>query len=146
MDFATPDQQETFLRDAPVFERMLLGSGLRIVKFWLDISRDEQARRLKTRRENPLKALKVSPLDAVAELKWNAYSHARTDMLTRPHTPEAPWIVVHTDSKADARANILRHLLKTLAPKAIAKEVPAPDPDVLYDFQPAAVKDGRLEH
>ena len=146
MDFATPDQQETFLRDAPVFERMLLGSGLRIVKFWLDISRDEQARRLKTRRENPLKALKVSPLDAVAELKWNAYSHARNDMLTRTHTPEAPWIVVHTDSKADARANILRHLLKTLAPKAIAKEVPAPDPDVLYDFEPAAVKDGRLEH
>jgi len=146
MEFATPDEQETFLRDVTVFERMLLGSGLRIVKFWLDISRDEQAKRLKARREDPLKALKVSQLDAVAELKWNAYSDARDDMLTRTHIPEAPWIVVHTDSKSVARANIMRHLLKTLAPKAIAKEVPAPDEDVLYAFEPAAVKDGRLEH
>jgi polyphosphate kinase 2 len=146
MEFATADEQETFLRDVPVFERMLLGSGLRIIKFWLDISREEQGRRLKERREDPLKALKVSQLDAVAEVKWDAYSQARDDMLTRTHIPEAPWIVVHTDSKADARANIMRHLLKTLAPKAIAKEVPGPDTDVLYEFEPDAVKDGRLEH
>jgi polyphosphate kinase 2 len=146
MEFASREEQETFLRDVPVFERMLLGSGLRIVKFWLDISRDEQAKRLKKRREDPLKALKVSNLDAVAELKWEAYSQARDDMLTRTHTPEAPWIVVHTDKKPVARANILRHLLKTLAPKAIAKEVPAPDEDVLYEFEPTAVTDGRLEH
>ena len=146
MEYATPDEQETFLRDVTVFERMLLGSGLRIVKLWLDISRDEQAKRLKARREDPLKALKVSQLDAVAELKWDAYSDARDDMLTRTHIPEAPWTVVHTDSKSVARANIMRHLLKTLAPKSIAKEVPAPDEDVLYAFEPAAVKDGRLEH
>ena len=146
MEFATAEEQETFLRDVPVFERMLAGSGIRIVKLWLDISRDEQARRLKERRENPLKALKVSQLDAVAEVKWDAYSAARDDMLTRTHQPSAPWMIVHTDKKPAARANIMRHLLKALAPKAIAKDVPAPDPDVLFPFDPEAVKDGRLEH
>jgi len=146
MEFATADEIETFLRDVTVFERMLIGSGLRIVKLWLDISREEQAQRLKDRREDPLKALKVSTLDAVAEFKWDDYSQARDEMLTRTHTPEAPWTVVHTDSKPRARANIIRHILKALAPKPIAKEVPAPDDDVLYEFEPAAVKDGRLEH
>jgi polyphosphate kinase len=146
MEFATAAEIEMFLRDVPVFERMLLGSGVRIVKVWLDISRDEQAKRLKARREDPLKALKVSNLDAVAELKWAAYSDARDEMLTRTHTDEAPWVVVHTDDKATARSSIIRHLLKTLAPKDIARDVPAPDGDVLYAFEPEAVKDGRLEH
>lgn len=146
MNFATADEQETFLRDVPVFERMLLGSGLRLIKFWLDISRDEQAERLKARREDPLKALKVSQLDAVAELKWDDYSRARDEMLTRTHSAEAPWTVVHTDRKSQARQHIMRHILKTLAPREIAKNVPAPDESVLYAFEPAAVKDGRLEH
>jgi len=146
MDFATAAEVETFLRDVPVFERMLLGSGMRIVKFWLDISRAEQGERLKARREDPLKALKVSQLDAVAEVKWDAYSAARDEMLTRTHTDEAPWTVVHTDSKSTARGNIMRHILKTLAPKDIAREVPAPDEGVLFAFDPDAVKDGRLEH
>ncbi|WP_293681405.1 polyphosphate kinase 2 [uncultured Phenylobacterium sp.] len=146
MEFATAAEIEMFLRDVPVFERMLLGSGVRIVKMWLDISRDEQAKRLKARREDPLKALKVSNLDAVAELKWDAYSDARDEMLTRTHSDEAPWTVIRTDDKPTARSNIIRHLLKTLAPKDITRDVSAPDKDVLYAFEPESVKDGRLEH
>jgi polyphosphate kinase 2 len=72
MNFATPEEQETFLRDVTVFERMLVGSGIQIVKLWLDISRQEQAERLEARRTDPLKALKISPLDAVAQEKWDA--------------------------------------------------------------------------
>lgn len=146
MDFATPSEQETFLRDVNVFERMLVGSGIQIVKIWLDISRDEQARRLKARRSDPLKALKVSPLDAVAQEKWDDYSKARDEMLTRTHCPEAPWTVVHTDKKHQARSNVMRHLLKELAPEDIAKSVPAPNPKVLFPFEPEAVTDGRLAH
>lgn len=146
MDFATPNEQETFLRDVNVFERMLVGSGIQIVKIWLDISRDEQAKRLKARRSDPLKALKVSPLDAVAQEKWDAYSKARDEMLTRTHCPEAPWTVVHTDKKHQARSNVIRHLLKELAPEDIAKSVPAPNPKVLFPFEPEAVTDGRLAH
>ena len=146
MNFATPEEQETFLQDVNVFERMLVGSGIQLAKLWLDISREEQADRLRARRNDPLKALKVSPLDAVAQEKWDDYSKARDEMLTRTNCPEAPWTVVHTDKKRRARANIIRHLLKELAPPDIVKGVPAPDPDVLFPFEVSALTDGRLEH
>jgi len=145
MGFATAEEQETFLRDVPVFERMLVGSGVQVVKLWLDISRQEQAARLQARRTDPLKALKVSPLDAVAQEKWDDYTQARDEMLRRTHTAEAPWTIVHTDKKPDARANIMRHLLKQLAPPKIADAVEPPDPHVLYTFEPDAITDGRLE-
>ena len=145
MGFCTSEEHETFLRDVPGFEAMLTGSGVQIVKLWLDISRDEQARRLKARTTDPLKTLKISPLDAVAQKKWDDYTQARDQMLRRTHTAHAPWIVVHTDKKKDARLNIMRHLLKTLAPKDVAKSVKKPDPDVLYTFEVAALQDGRLE-
>jgi polyphosphate kinase 2 len=146
MGFSTPEEQETFLRDVPVFERMLVHSGVQIVKLWLDISRGEQAQRLEARRTDPLKALKVSPLDAVAQEKWSDYSAARDEMLRRTDIPEAPWIIVHTDRKKEARLNIARHLLKELAPPEIADGVPPPDPQVVFPFEPSALTDGRLEH
>ena len=145
MGFSTPDEQETFLRDVPVFERMLTGSGVQVVKLWLDISRTEQAERLEARKTDPLKALKISPLDAVAQEKWDAYSAARDEMLRRTHTTDAPWIIVHTDKKPKARLNIMRHLLKQLAPPEIADAISPPDPDVVFPFEPAALTDGRLE-
>ena len=145
MGFSTAEEQETFLRDVPVFERMLVGSGVQVVKLWLDISRKEQAERLDARKTDPLKALKVSPLDAVAQEKWDDYSAARDEMLRRTHIAEAPWTIVHTDKKSKARENIMRHLLKELAPPSIAGGIDPPDPDVLFPFEPAALTDGRLE-
>ena len=145
MGFCTPDEQETFLRDAPVFESMLVGSGLKVIKLWLDISREEQAARLKARKSDPLKALKVSALDSVAQEKWDAYTAARDQMLTRTHTTDAPWIIVRTDHKKKARLNTMRYLLKVLAPKAIAKAADTPDPKVVFEFETAALTDGRLE-
>jgi polyphosphate kinase len=145
MGFCKPEQHQAFLDDAPVFERMLTASGVTIIKFWLDISRAEQAVRLAARRADPLKALKLSPLDAVAQEKWDAYSAARNEMLSRTHTPEAPWVIVHTDTKTRARRNIIRHILKTLAPPEIAADVPEPSPAVVYPFEVAALTDGRLE-
>jgi polyphosphate kinase 2 len=145
MGFCTPAEHETFLRDAPTFEAMLAENGVRIVKLWLDVSRDEQAKRLKARKDDPLKTLKISALDAVAQEKWDAYSKARDQMLRRTHTDVAPWTIVHTDKKKEARIAIMRHLLRVLAPKAIAKDVDKPDPDVLYEFDVSALKDGRLE-
>jgi polyphosphate kinase 2 len=145
MGFCTPEEHQAFLRDAPVFEAMLVGSGLKVVKLWLDISREEQAARLKARRTDPLKALKVSPLDAVAQDKWDAYTTARDEMLTRTHTAEAPWVIVRTDHKKKARLNTMRYLLKVLAPKPIAKSIGRPDPKVVFEFDVAALSDGRLE-
>ncbi|MGZ6018428.1 MAG: polyphosphate kinase 2, partial [Phenylobacterium sp.] len=145
MGFCTEDEHEAFLRDAPVFEAMLVGSGLRVIKLWLDISRDEQAARLKARKSDPLKALKVSPLDGVAQEKWDDYTAARDQMLRRTHTKEAPWVIVRTDHKKKARLNTMRYLLNELAPKSIAKTVEKPDPKVVFEFETEALTDGRLE-
>ena len=125
MGFCTPEQNAAFLDETPVFERMLIGDGVRVVKLWLDISRKEQA--------------------AVAQEKWDDYSRARDEMLSRTHSAESPWVIVHTDKKAKARTAIMRHLLHALAPAEVAKDVPKPDPDVLYTFDTAALSDGRLE-
>jgi polyphosphate kinase 2 len=144
MGFATPDEQDAFLRDVNVFEAMLIGSGLRLVKIWLDISRDEQAERLGARRTDPLKVLKVSPLDAVAQEKWDDYSEARDEMLRRTSSDLAPWVCVATDKKKKARLNVLRHLVQTLAPPEIARTVDRPDPDVLFLFTPSVIQEGRL--
>jgi polyphosphate kinase 2 len=146
MHFSTRREQADFLRDAPVFEQMLVESDIRILKFWLDISKDEQARRLDARRTDPLKALKVSDMDAVAQKKWKEYSEARDKMLMRTHTEYAPWTIVRTDHKKKARLAVIRHMLHRLAPPEILDGVGTPDPDVLYKFEAAALKDGRLDH
>jgi polyphosphate kinase 2 len=144
MGFCTRDEHETFLKIVPAFESMLVGSGVTLIKLWLDISKDEQDRRLDERRSNPLKALKVSPLDAVAQEKWKDYSAARDTMLARTHTEATPWYCVRGDHKKPARLNIIRHLLGELAPAKLRKGVEAPDPAVLFRFEPSALTDGRL--
>ena len=145
MHFSTEREQADFLRDAPVFEQMLVESDIHIIKFWLDISKEEQAKRLDARRTDPLKTLKVSEMDAVAQKKWKDYSDARDKMLMRTHTEYAPWTIVRTDHKKKARLAIIRHILRTLAPE-FHDGVAPPDPNVLYKFDAAALKDGRLDH
>lgn len=142
--FSTPEEQARFLKDAPAFEAMLVDSGIQIVKLWIDISKDEQAKRLEKRATDPLKALKRSPLDAVAQEKWDAYTDARNTMLTRTNTKIAPWTCVLGDDKPRARRAIIRHLLKTLAPAKVAKPIKAPNPEIVFPFTAAALTDGRL--
>jgi polyphosphate kinase 2 len=144
MGFSTPAEQEQFLKDVPAFEKMLVDSGVRYGKFWLDIGRETQAERLKARMDDPLKAFKISPLDAVAQDKWDDYTAARDDMLTRTHTPEAPWICVRADHKKAARLNIIRWLLHAAGDKKLVKGVAKPDPEVIFPFEVAALTDGRL--
>jgi len=144
MGFCTPEQHEEFLRVVTHFETMLVASGVKLVKFWLDISADEQARRLKARRTDPLKVFKTSPLDDVAEAKWDSYTSARDEMLRRTDCDEAPWICVRGDHKKPARLNILRWWLHTTAPEKVRKGVAKPDPEVIFRFDPSALTDGRL--
>ena len=144
MGFCTPQQHEQFLRDAPEFERMLIEAGIRLIKYWLDISKDEQEQRLEARRKDPLKQLKVSALDAVAQKKWKAYSGARDEMLRRTHTVNAPWICVRNDHKKAGRLNLIRHLLHQAAPPQLARDIHPADPDVVFPFEPDALTDGRL--
>jgi polyphosphate kinase 2 len=144
MGFSSQAEQAEFLRDGPVFEHMLVESGIKLVKLWLDISKEEQKRRLDARREDPLKALKVSDMDAVAQAKWDEYSAARHEMLLRTHTPLSPWHVVRADEKKPARLAIMRHVLERIAPPELLEGVGRPDPDVLFPFAADAIQDGRL--
>ena len=139
MGFCTPEQHEQFLVDAPRFERMLTDSGIVLIKLWLDISREEQARRLAARVDDPLKKFKISPLDAEAQKRWEAYSVARDRMLAETDTAHAPWTVVATDSKKTARLNIIRHILAAIGgPGCAALDT---DPHVVF---PATEAEGRL--
>ena len=144
MGFSTPQEQAEFLRDAPDFERMLVESGIKLAKYWLDISKDEQAKRLEARRDDPLKALKVSDLDGVAQAKWDAYTAARDLMLTRTSTAVTPWTCVRADRKKPARLAVLADLLRRVAPPEVAREVEAADPAVVFPFDAAALTDDRL--
>ena len=144
MGFSTPAEQEDFLREVPLFEEMLVGSGIRLVKIWLDVSKAEQAQRLDERKDDPLKVLKSSPLDEFAQPRWGDYSAARDEMLRRTDTAQAPWVCVKADHKKTARLNVIRHLIKALADPDLAKTVEPPDPQVLFPFEIAALSDGRL--
>ena len=144
MGFSTPEQQEQFIRDAPEFECMLGEAGIRLVKYWLDISKKEQAERLAARRKDPLKQLKVSELDAVAQARWKAYSRARDEMLMRSNTEWAPWVCVRNDHKKKGRVNLIRDLLQRVAPQDLLKDIEAPDRGIAFPFEPAAIEDGRL--
>jgi len=144
MGFSTPDQQADFLKDAPNFEHMLIEADITLIKIWLDIDRNEQVRRLKARRTDPLKRLKVSAMDDVAEAKWCDYSVARNEMLTRTSTAAAPWVCVRADHKKTARLNVIRHILHVIKPPRLANHVAQPDPEMLFTFESAAIVDGRL--
>lgn len=143
--FSTPEEQAQFLKDVPGFERMLVESGIRLVKLWLDISKDEQAERLKDRETDPLKALKRSPLDEVAQKKWDDYTMARDTMLAATHSEVAPWTCVRANGKKKAHKAVIRYLLRTLGTKDAEKDVEEPDAKVLFEYEAAASKDGRLQ-
>jgi polyphosphate kinase 2 len=144
MGFSTPQQQAQFLRDVPDFERMLVQSDIHLIKFWLDVSKAEQAKRLEDRNTDPLKRLKASPMDAYAQKRWDAYTEARDETLTRGHSAIAPWICVRADHKKAARLNVMRHVLRSLNCPKLSGAIEAPDPDVLFPFEVEALHDGRL--
>jgi polyphosphate kinase 2 len=145
MGFCTPNETEQFLLDVPAFERMLVSSGITLIKIWLDVSRDEQKTRLTERRTDPLKKLKTGPMDVEAQKRFDAYTEARDEMLMRTDTPAAPWVCVRSDHKKPARLAVLRYLLNAIGRPSLASKVEDPDPAVLFPFEAAALKDGRLE-
>ena len=140
--FSTGAEQAQFLRDVPRFEAMLVESGIKLIKLWLDISRAEQEERLAERASDPLKALKRSPLDAIAGAKWDAYTEARDAMLAATSHDAAPWTCVRADKKKRAHEAVIEHVLRVLSPGV---DVDKPDKDVLFRFEDKALTDGRLE-
>ncbi len=111
MGFCIPEEHEEFMRSALPFERMLVRSGTQIFKYYLDVSKSEQNKRLADRRVDPLKQWKINPIDKSALRRRDDYSSARNDMFTRTHSEDLPWHVVRADDKKQARLNVIRHLM-----------------------------------
>ena len=114
MGFASDDQVEAFLRDAPRFEQMLVDDGILLFKFWLTTDQDKQEERLKERLEDPLKRWKLSPIDLAAREKYDAYTEAREAMLKATHTDFAPWTLVDFNDQKRGRLTLVRDLLDRL--------------------------------
>ena len=111
MGFCTQRQQSKFLKDAPLFERMLVEEDIKIFKFYFSVTKEEQARRFAKREEDPLRQYKFSPVDLKAQELWNEYALAKYMMLSATHSDVAPWTVIKSDSKRKARLNTIKHIL-----------------------------------
>ncbi|GJE52428.1 Polyphosphate:ADP phosphotransferase [Methylobacterium tardum] len=111
MGFCTETEVEEFFRSVPEFERMLVRSGIVLVKYWFSITDEEQEFRFQMRIQDPLKQWKLSPMDVESRRRWEDYTRAKEDMLARTHIPEAPWWVVEAVDKRRARLNCIQHLL-----------------------------------
>ena len=114
MGFCSPKEHLEFLRQAPMLERMLVNSGIRLFKLWFSVSRAEQARRFKERSTDPLKQWKLSPVDTASMDKWDEYTRAKEEMFFHTDTADAPWTVIKSDDKKTARINCMRFLLSSL--------------------------------
>ena len=114
MGFCTDDQYEEFFRTVPEFERMLVRSGIQVIKYWFSISDEEQHARFLGRIHDPLKQWKLSPMDLESRRRWEEYTKAKEVMLERTHIQEAPWWLVHADNKKTARLNCIAHLLNQM--------------------------------
>lgn len=112
--FCTNDQREAFFAQLPEFERMIVQEGIVFLKFWLDVSRPEQLRRMLAREKDPLKQWKLSPIDVEGLGKWDAYCEAIGDTLVRSHLPEAPWTVIRSDDKKRARLAAIQTVLRAV--------------------------------
>jgi len=124
----------------PMFEEMLVNSGVMLLKYYLDISQDEQKRRLDDRKSNPLKQWKTSAVDNAAIKHWGAYSSARDNMLARTHTGVAPWYVIRTDDKYAARLNLIRHILTCLDYKGRPSHLTPVDSKVAFVFSQECIQ------
>ncbi|MBN9246466.1 polyphosphate kinase 2 [Hyphomicrobium sp.] len=145
MGFCTENDLEEFFRTVPEFEKMLVRSGITLIKYWFSISDDEQHLRFQMRIHDPIKQWKLSPMDLESRRRWEDYTKAKEAMLDHTHIPEARWWVVHADDKKRARLNCIHHLLSQIpyqdvprAPVVLPERVHHPDysrapvPDDLY--------------
>ncbi|HTQ34945.1 MAG TPA: polyphosphate kinase 2 [Stellaceae bacterium] len=114
MGFCTDEQHAGFLRIVPFVERTMIEGGIILIKYWLEVSKDEQERRFAARVEDPLRQWKLSKMDIDSWLHWDDYTRARDEMLLATDTPEAPWYIIRSDDKRQARLNCISHLLSLI--------------------------------
>ena len=122
MGFCTEEEYREFLRSCPEFERMLVRSGIRLVKYWFSVSGEEQERRFQARLDDPTKHWKLSPMDLESRSRWVEYSRAKDEMFSHTDIKQAPWYVVEADDKRAARLNLISHLLGLVPHQEVERE------------------------
>lgn len=138
MGYATPEQVDAFLKQAPVFEQLLVDDGILLFKYWLSCDQEKQEERIAERRDDPLKQWKLSPVDVAARLKYDAYTKARETMLGATHTKKAPWTLVDFNDQRVGRLTLIRDFLKRLPDTHVdLPEIdlpPLPNPPLVEKF------------
>ncbi len=146
MGFCRPLEYLEFLRQTPELERMLVRSNIRLFKYWFSVSRDEQLRRFISRRDDPLKHWKLSPIDIKSLDRWEDYTEAKKAMFFHTDTADAPWTVIKSDDKKRARLNCMRHFLYSLPyPNKNHKIAHLPDPLLVGDASKVLEEDERIK-
>ncbi len=145
MGFCTEAEYQEFMGSVSEFEYMLVRSGIKLLKYYLDISKREQKRRLDERKRDPLAQWKVSTLDKLALKKWMQYSLARDEMLTHTHNPIAPWTIVRADNKHLARLNIIKDILSRLHYADKDERLILPDPKIVFTYDISNLENGQVE-
>lgn len=134
MGFCTPEEHEDFLRSVPAFERMLMNAGIHILKYYISVSKEVQAKRFHERKHDPLKKFKISPVDEKAQEMWEKYTVAKYSMLLASHTPGTPWTIVRSDDKKAARINCIKHIISSFKyPDKISQEFLKTDNKIILD-------------
>jgi polyphosphate kinase 2 len=130
MGFCTESEYRLFLRQTPIFERMLIEDGILLRKYWFSISDAEQERRFRSRVDDPMRRWKLSPVDVESIERWEDYSKAKDEMLAHTDVPDSPWFIVEADDKRKARINMIHHLLSTI------NYTPPPAPHIHIPHRP----------
>lgn len=141
MDFCTEKEYKSFFTEVELFEKMLVDAGFIILKYYLDISQEEQEKRLKDRETDPLKQWKISPVDKEAKKFWKDYSDARNEMLLRTNFKHTPWFVVTADKKKTTHISLITHLLKQLEYPKKDEELVSHEFELVYPATPENIKD-----
>ena len=135
LGFCTPDEHRRFLRQCPIFERLLVEDGINVIKYWFSVSDEEQERRFQARIDDPIRQWKLSETDLYSRSRWVDYSRAKDEMFVHTDIPEAPWYVVEADDKPSARLNCIAHLLSKIPYKRVERppiEIPERQSDEGY--------------
>jgi polyphosphate kinase 2 len=144
MAFCTKDQYQSFVELCPIFESHIISSGIILIKFWLEVSQEEQQKRFEARIEDPMRQWKLSPMDLESYARWYAYSNARDMMLEATHTEDSPWHIVRSDDKKRARLNTIAHLLDLIPyKKAPRNEIKLPKRSNKDEYDDQASLKGR---
>ncbi|PPC89858.1 MAG: polyphosphate kinase 2 [Methylobacter sp.] len=144
MGFCSDDEYHDFLVTAPNYEQLLVHSGIKLFKYYLDISRKEQKQRLEQREKDPLKQWKISPIDKAAQKHWEDYSLARNIMLARTHHLAAPWTIVRADNKQAARINVIKDILFRNEYKGKKEELILADSNVVFNYEESYLENGLI--